>query len=101
MYLVVHERNFKDYNIAVFLSFFKYIGYLAFPIQMAYHYPVLARFMAAHWSTAAAHTIPVFGEKGALLEHGVFSLFYNYPLTLRRWRARRAAHATATVEPQS
>ena len=101
VYLVVHERNFKDYNIAVFLSFFKYIGYLAFPIQMAYRYPTLARFMAAHWSTAAAHTIPVFGEKGALLEHGVFSLFYNYPLTLRRWRARRAAHATATVEPQS
>ncbi|GAH89768.1 unnamed protein product, partial [marine sediment metagenome] len=34
VYLVVRERNFKDYNIAVFLGFFKYVGYLAFPIQM-------------------------------------------------------------------
>jgi hypothetical protein len=33
-FLVLRERNFKDYNIAFFLSFFKYIGYLAFPIQM-------------------------------------------------------------------
>ncbi|MBW2193129.1 MAG: hypothetical protein JRF27_04995, partial [Deltaproteobacteria bacterium] len=36
VYLVVKERNLKDYNIAVFLGFFKYIGYLAFPIQMTY-----------------------------------------------------------------
>ena len=46
LYLVIKERNFKDYNIAFTLSFFKYIGYLAFPIQMAYRYPDLARFMA-------------------------------------------------------
>lgn len=84
LYLVIRERNFKDYNIAVFLGFFKYIGYLAFPIQMAYHYPALARFMASHWATGAVHIIPVFGEKGALLEHFVFDMFYNYPLTVRR-----------------
>ena len=84
LYLVIRERNFKDYNIAVFLGFFKYVGYLAFPIQMTYRYPALARFMAAHWATGAVHLVPVFGERGALLEHGVFDLFYNYPLTLRR-----------------
>lgn len=84
VYLVIREKNFKDYNIAVFLGFFKYIGYLAFPIQMAYRYPVLARFMAGHWATGAVHIVPVFGERGALLEHGVFSLFYNWPLTIRR-----------------
>ena len=84
LYLVARERDFKNYNIAVFLAFFKYIGYLAFPIQMAYHYPTLARFMAAHWSTGAVHIVPVFGEKGALLEHAMFDAFYNYPLTLRR-----------------
>jgi hypothetical protein len=81
---VIRERNFKDYNIAFYLSFFKYIGYLAFPIQMAYRYPDLARFMAAHWATGAAHIVPVFGERGALLEHAVFDIFYNYPLTLRK-----------------
>lgn len=89
VYLVCRERNFKDYNIAVFLGFFKYVGYLAFPIQMAHHYPVLARFMAAHWATSAVHIVPVFGEKGALLEHGVFSWFYNWPLLLRRRMALR------------
>ena len=90
VYLVIRERNFKDYNIAVFLGFFKYVGYLAFPIQMAYRYPTLARFMAAHWATGAVHTVPVFGERGALLEHWVFSAFYNWPLTIRRRMSRRA-----------
>jgi hypothetical protein len=84
LYLVIRERNFKDYNIAVFLGFFKYIGYLAFPIQMAYRYPVLARFMAGHWANQSVHIVPVFGESGALLEHWVFCLFYNLPLTIRR-----------------
>ncbi len=89
LYLVVRERNFKDYNIAVFLGFFKYIGYLAFPIQMAYRYPVMARFMAGHWATEAVHIVPVFGEGGALLERWVYCLFYNWPLTIgRRIRSR-------------
>jgi hypothetical protein len=83
-YLVLREKNFKDYRIAFYLSFFKYIGYLAFPIQMAYRYPDLARFMAGHWATGAVHIVPVFGERGALLEHSIFDLFYNYPLTIRR-----------------
>jgi hypothetical protein len=90
LYLVIRERNFKDYNIAVFLGFFKYVGYLAFPIQMTYRYPTLARFMAAHWATEAVHAVPVFGEAGALLEHKVFCLFYNWPLTLRRRMRLRA-----------
>lgn len=89
-FLVLRERNFKDYNIAFYLSFFKYIGYLAFPIQMAYRYPDLARFMAGRWAIGVAHIVPVFGERGALLEHVVFDMFYNYPLSLRkRIRHRR------------
>jgi len=84
LYLVIKERDFKNYNIAVFLGFFKYIGYLAFPIQMTYKYPAMARFMAGHWATDAVHIVPVFGERGALLEHWVFNLFYNQPLTIRR-----------------
>jgi hypothetical protein len=90
VYLVARERNLKDYNIAVILGFFKYVGYLAFPIQMTYRYPVLARFMAAHWATEGVHIVPVFGEHGALLEHWVFRLFYNWPLTIRRRMRRRA-----------
>jgi hypothetical protein len=88
--LIVKERNFKDYNIAFFLSFFRVIGYLAFPIQMAYRYPALARFMASHWATELVHIVPVFGERGALLERWVFGLCYNWPLTIRRRMSRRA-----------
>jgi hypothetical protein len=99
LYLVIRERNFRDYNIAVFLGFFKYVGYLAFPIQMTYHYPALARFMAGHWATEAAHIVPVFGERGALLEHWVFCLFYNWPLTIRR-RMRKRAEARALMKPR-
>jgi len=91
LYLVLSEKNFKDYNIAVFLGFFKYVGYLAFPIQMTYRYPALARFMAAHWATGAVRIVPIFGEHGALLEHGVFDRFYNYPLSVRRRMRKRAA----------
>jgi hypothetical protein len=90
VYLAIRERNFKDYNIAIFLGFFKYVGYLAFPIQMTHRYPTLARFMAAHWATDAVHVVPVFGEGGALLEHKVFTLFYNIPLTIRGRMHRRA-----------
>ncbi|HYA48865.1 MAG TPA: hypothetical protein VEG35_04115, partial [Burkholderiales bacterium] len=96
--LIVRERNFRDYSIAFGLSFFKYIGYLAFPIQMAYRYPELARFMAGHWATGAVHVVPVFGEKGAWLEHFVFDAFYNFPLTVRR-RVRRRAEARRGLEP--
>ncbi len=97
--IAIYDRSFKDYNIAVFLSFFKYIGYLAFPIQMTYHYPALARFMAAHWATEAVHIVPVFGEPGALLEHWVFCLFYNWPLTIRR-RMRKRAQIRASMKPK-
>jgi hypothetical protein len=90
VYMVIKDRDFKNYNIAVFLGFFKYVGYLAFPIQMTYRYPALSRFMAGHWATEGVHAVPVFGEGGALLEHWVYSLFYNWPLTIRRRMRRRA-----------
>jgi hypothetical protein len=99
LYLVIRERNFRDYNIAVFLGFFKYVGYLAFPIQMTYRYPALARFMAGHWATEAVHIVPVFGERGALLEHWVYCLFYNRPLTIRR-RMQRRAQARELLKPR-
>ena len=98
VYLVIKERNFKDYNIAVFLGFFKYVGYLAFPIQMAYRYPVLARFMAGHWANESVHIVPVFGESGALLEHWVFCLFYNWPLTIRRRVLKRLEKRAVTAK---
>jgi len=97
VYLVIKERTFKDYNVAVFLGFFKYIGYLAFPIQMAYRYPVLARFMAGHWANESVHIVPVFGESGALLEHWVFCLFYNWPLTIRH-RIRKRIQLRASIQ---
>jgi len=97
--LMIKERDFKNYNIAVSLAFFRVVGYLAFPIQMTYHYPTLARFMAGHWATEAVHWVPVFGEHGALLEHWVFRLFYNWPLTIRR-RMNKRAQMRATLKPR-
>jgi hypothetical protein len=97
--LMIKERDFKNYNIAVSLAFFRVVGYLAFPIQMTYHYPALARFMAGHWATEAVHIVPVFGERGALLEHWVFGLFYNWPLTIRR-RMNKRAQMRAMLKPR-
>ncbi len=97
--LMIKERDFKNYNVAFSLAFFRVIGYLAFPIQMTYHYPALARFMASHWATEAVHAVPVFGERGALLEHAVFCLFYNWPLTLRL-RMHKRAEVRAALAPR-
>lgn len=90
LYVVIRDRNLKDYSLALPLSFFKYIGYFSFPIQMAYRYPTLARCMVGFWTTKMVGVVPVFGESGALLEHKIFTLFYNWPLTIRRkfWERR-------------
>ena len=89
--LCIKERNIKDYWLALPVSFLKGVGYLAFPLQMAYRFPELARFMAGHWATSAVHIIPIFGERGAWLEHAAFDLFYNYPLSLARRIRKRDA----------
>ena len=86
--LVVRERDFKDYMVALPLSFLKYIGYLAFPIQMVATYPELARFMASRWATGSVHIIPVFGESGALLEHAIFDLFFNRAQMASSWAGK-------------
>jgi len=91
VYLMIRERDFKDYLVAAPLSFVKYIGYLAFPLQMTTTYPALAQLMAGRWATGAVHVIPVFGEKGALLEHMLFDLFFNVPRKFGQWAAKRMA----------
>ncbi|MGQ9663425.1 MAG: hypothetical protein ACUVWX_13960 [Kiritimatiellia bacterium] len=88
VYRMIRDRNFKDYMIAAPLSFVKYIGYLAFPIQMAATYPALARFMAGRWATNSVRLVPVFGERGALLEHIIFDAFFNLPRIVARPLAR-------------
>ena len=95
----IKERNFKDYRLALPVGFFKIIGYLAFPLQMAYRFPELARFMAGHWATEAVHVVPIFGERGAWLEHAVFDAFYNYPLSLGV-RIRKRDELAATKKPR-
>ena len=97
--LVIKEKNIKDYRLALPVSFFKIIGYLAFPLQMAYRFPELARFMAGHWATEAVHIVPVFGERGAWLEHAVFDAFYNYPLSLGI-RIRKRDELAAAKRPR-
>jgi len=82
--VMIHKRNFHDFRVAVVLSFWKYIGYLAFPIQMATKYPVLSRIMAGRWASGAVRIVPVFGEHGALLEHAVLDACFNKPVSIRR-----------------
>ncbi|HEO71743.1 MAG TPA: hypothetical protein ENN80_10820 [Candidatus Hydrogenedentes bacterium] len=84
VYLMIKERNVRNYWVAALVSFWHYVGYLGFPLQMVREFPSLARFMAGRWATKMVGFIPVFGERGALLEHWVFDVFFNVPLTLRR-----------------
>jgi hypothetical protein len=84
VYLVISERNLRNYSVALLVSFWKYIGYLGFPLQMVRQYPALSRLMAGRWATSIVHIVPVFGESGGLLEHAVFDLFFNLPLSIKR-----------------
>jgi len=84
LYLMIRERNWHNYKVAVFVSFWHYVGYLGFPLQMVTEYPALARFMAGNWAAGIVRIIPVFGERGALFEHWIYDLFFNLPITLGR-----------------
>ncbi len=95
IYLMIKERDIRNYYVAAPVAFIHVVGYLAFPMQMVTQNPALARFMAGRWSTSLTHVIPVFGEKGALLEHVIFDLFFNLPLSVRRGlRTRPVAWVT-------
>ncbi len=89
IYLMIKERDVKNYWIAALISFWHYIGYLGFPVQMVAKFPALSRLMAGRWATNIVHIIPVFGERGALLEHWVFDLFFNVPISIRRLFSKR------------
>jgi hypothetical protein len=84
LFLMVRERDLRNYWMAAPISFLHVIGYLAFPLQMVTHNPALARFLAGRWARRMANVVPVFGERGALLEHAVFDLFFNLPISLAR-----------------
>ena len=88
VYRMIRDRNMRDYRVAAVISFWHYVGYLGFPIQMVARFPGLARFMAGSWATKAARVIPVFGEKGALIEHMVWDCFFNLPVTVGAWLGR-------------
>jgi hypothetical protein len=84
------RRSFRGLRIALALSFWRYVGYMAFPLQMVSAFPALARYLAARWATRAVRLVPVFGKPGGLLEHRMFDLTFNLPLTLaRRWKRSR------------
>lgn len=89
LFLMIKERDIKNYYIAAPVAFIHVVGYLAFPLQMVTKNAGLARFMAGRWATGLARVIPVFGERGGLLEHVVFDLFFNLPLSLKRAFKRR------------
>lgn len=93
-WFMVRARDPRGYGLAAALSWWHYVGHLGVPLQMAARAPVLARVLVTRWSTALARRVPVWGERGALLEHAVFDLCHNLPLSLAA--ARRAAAEGAT-----
>jgi len=97
LYLMIRERDWRNYYIAAPVSFIHVLGYLAFPLQMVAHNPSLARFMAGRWATRLTNHVPVFGERGGLLEHMVFDTFFNLPLTIKRSYALRPVYWTLLV----
>jgi hypothetical protein len=50
--------------------------------------------MAGRWAKSIVHVVPVFGESGGLLEHFVFDVFFNLPLTIKRGFKKRPVRWT-------
>ena len=50
LFLMIKERDIRNYYVAAPISFLHVIGYLAFPLQMVTHNPALARFLAGRWT---------------------------------------------------
>jgi len=86
VWVVWRRKEIDKFRIALFFSFWRYVGFLAFPLQMVRTFPALARFMASHWATHAVHLIPKIGKHGGKLEYKVFDLCFNLPLTLSQRR---------------
>lgn len=88
--VALKRRSARGLRIALVFSFWRYVGYMAFPLQMVSAFPALARYLAARWATHAVRVIPVYGREGGLLEYRMFDLAFNLPLTLaRRWKGPR------------
>ena len=98
LFLMIKERDVKSYWVAAPVSFLHVIGYLAFPLQMVTHNPALARFLAGRWVMSAVRFVPVFGERGALIEHAVFDVLFNFPISAARgFRERPLRWIAGTV----
>ncbi len=97
LYLMIRERDLRNYWVAAPVSFLHVIGYLAFPLQMVTHNPALARFLAGRWTRRMANVMPVFGERGALFEHAVFDLFFNLPISVARGLRERPVRWVAAI----
>ena len=78
------RKQLSRLRIALLLSFWRYIGFLGFPLQMAYTFPALSRFAATLWVSRLINFIPHYGKPGSLLEHRIFDLLFNVPLSLAR-----------------
>lgn len=98
LFLMIKERDIRNYYVAAPVSFLHVIGYLAFPLQMVTHNPALARFLAGRWMMQTVRIIPVFGERGGLLEHAAFDTLFNAPLSMARgFRTNPVAWTVGTV----
>ncbi len=92
---MIRERRYKDYWAVAFLSFWQYIGFISVPLQVVFRFPGLALLLMTQAARKAAHRIPVFGESGALLEHTVFDLVFNVPVSIVARLRRRGKGAVA------
>ena len=98
---MIRERRYREYRMVAFLSFWQYIGFISVPLQVVLTFPALALLLMSEAASKAAHRIPVFGESGALLEHTVFDMVFNGPVSIMARLRRRHTDAAAQWTPES
>jgi len=92
-----------SYAAASALALFRAVGYLSFPVQIARTYPQFSGYLLT-WSVChLVNMVPVFGERGGLLNIWATTVLLSWPASARTWRAERRheRHREGTTGPDA
>lgn len=74
------------YGTALSLSLWRAIGDLAFMLQIAKTYPQFSAYLLTSSICHLVNIIPVFGERGGLLNIWVATVLLSWPASFKEWR---------------
>ncbi|MDO8589080.1 MAG: hypothetical protein Q7T82_18790 [Armatimonadota bacterium] len=82
------------YGTATSLALWRAIGDLAFMVQIARTHPQFSRYLLTSSICRLSGVVPVFGERGGLLNIWAATVFLSWPASFKAWRHERHLRTT-------